>query len=36
MPRKSVVAGKVDGTITGNDVMPVPYTNKCGVCHVSL
>lgn len=36
VPPKSVVAGKVDGTITGNDVMPVPYTNKCGVCHTTL
>jgi hypothetical protein len=36
VPRKSLVAGKVDGTITGNDVMPVPYTNKCGGCHSTL
>jgi hypothetical protein len=36
VPSKSIVAGKVDGTITGNDVMPVPYTNKCGGCHTTL
>ncbi|HYU58195.1 MAG TPA: hypothetical protein VEO00_09130 [Actinomycetota bacterium] len=33
VPRKAVISGKVDGTITGNDVQPIPYTNKCGFCH---
>ena len=36
VPRKALVTGKVDGTITGNDVQPVPYTNACGICHGTL
>ena len=37
VPRKAVISGKVNGTtVTGNDVMPVPYTNQCGGCHSTL
>jgi hypothetical protein len=32
---RAVISGKVDTTITGSDVMPIPYTNKCGGCHGS-
>ena len=36
VPKRAVISGKVDGTITGNDVQPIPYTNKCAACHAAM
>jgi len=35
VPRRTVIAGKVGSGITGNDLQPIPFTNKCGGCHTA-
>lgn len=33
VPRKATVSGKADASISGSDLMYVPYTESCGGCH---